>query len=399
MLIKYTHGKIALLFCLMQVLLSTVNEILPYSPQRVIIFLFVLFECIYTFLVRRQTRPSWFCYMIFWGTVSVFCILCGSNMMEDLTDSVYMITTILILELMQDPDVMDQVADFASESRQKILLILWLSLLVIGISVFYPDGYEADGSFRGFMYGSHSMASTVIVIMSIVVLCIDARGGRIRHFFCSETLIMGLSFMIIVYTRGRTFLVPAAVLLWRYLKSLPFVKYQKTIVAIFISACVTILFWNQIIEKFIETFNNPYAKNTMAAITNFRSELWACDFEHFITQSPLRMIFGNGFSFVRQLHEDQLYARLWSHNDFTYLLIGTGITGLGVYFSALTRSAGQFRRRKGSIVYFFAMVIFPMLINGFYIYIHLVWAYFAVFAAQHARDRLLNMKGAANDNV
>ena len=166
---------------------------------------------------------------------------------------------------------------------------------------------------------------------------------------------------------------------------LPFVKYQRTIIAFCLTAMIVVLFWNQIINKFIEALNNPYAKNTMAAITNFRSELWSCDIAYFLEQNPLRMIFGNGFSFVRDLHEQRLNARLWSHNDITYLLLASGLLGLGIYISMIGRSAVQFFRRKGNFLYFAAMVLFPLLVNGFYIYPHLVWAYFIMIVSQHAR--------------
>lgn len=387
MTIRYNHGKLVLFLCLFYILVSPLNEVLPVSMNRVLTLLFICSELAFAVLIHKKARPSMVLYVGYWLAVGLFACMTGPVLSEDLSDTVYMINAVLMLELTMRMDVLDEIQDYVRRKRYIVLTFLFLTLLFIGISALDPESYESNNAFRGYMYNSHSMASTAILVMTVAQLCVDARGMRLKRILCPETLIMVIGTAIVLATKGRTFLIPAAVLLWRYLQMLPLVKWQKNIVAILAFTMVVIVLWDQITEKFIEALNNPYARNTMAAITNFRSELWKCDLEYFAEQSWIGMLFGNGYSFVRELHEVRLTERLWSHNDITYILVASGLVGLGVYISMYIRVGRRFCRKKGNLLYFGAMVIFPMLANGFYIYIALIWAFFMMWVSLYSREK------------
>lgn len=390
MKIRYNHGIVVLFLCLLYIVVSPVNEALPVSFNRIITVLLIASEIMLAVFLRRKAKLSWLLFLVFWGVMGLYSCERGPVLSESISDTIYMFHTILLLELMQDRNVMDEILAYVRKRRRVVLTFLVLALALIGISANGSDAYEENGAFQGFMYNSHAMASTAILIMSAAELCVDARGGRLKNIFCTETLILILGVIIVVATKGRTFLIPAAVLLWRYLQMLPMKKLMKNIVAVVAFAGVVVLLWDSIAEKFIEAINNPWAKDTLAAITNFRSELWKCDFTYFREQGILGMLFGNGFSFVRELHEVRLTTRLWSHNDITYLLVASGLVGLTVYVAMYVRLARNICKKLMDWVYFGAMVIFPMLMNGFYIYNPLVWAFLLVRASLHARDRREN---------
>lgn len=388
MTIRLNHGKLVLILCLFYIVVSPLNEVLPVSMNRILTALFIGFEIVYALLIRKKARSAWVLYLLYWGAVSFVSCLTGPMLSEDLADAVYMINAVLMLELILDAEVLDEILDCFRKHRRLILASLFLALLLIGISALDPDVYEDNGALRGYMYNSHSMASTAILIMTVAQLCVDARGTRLKRVLCAETLLMVIGMVVVLATKGRTFLIPAAILLWRYLHMLPLVQRQRNLVAV--AACVLVAFvlWDEITEKFIEALNNPYARNTMAAITNFRSELWICDLEYFAEQGFLTALFGNGFSFVRELHEVRLTERLWSHNDLTYVLVASGLVGLTVYITMYIRVAKAFCRRKRNLLYFGAMVLFPMLVNGFYIYIPLIWAFLIMRVSLYSREKI-----------
>ncbi len=387
MKIRYNHGILVLFLCLFYILVSPINEVLPISLNRVITLLLIGTEIMLALILRKKAKLSWVLFLVFWGVMGVYSCAKGPILSESISDTVYMFHTVLLLELMQQQKVLDEIITYVGKRRAVVLTFLLLALVLIGITARDGSAYERNGAFRGFMYNSHAMASTTVLIMTAAELCVDARGGRLKSIFCPETLIMVLGVIIVVATKGRTFLIPTAALLWRYLQMLPMKKVIKNIVAVAAFFGIVALLWDSIAEKFIEAINNPWARNPLAAITNFRSELWKCDFAYFGEQNLFGMLFGNGFSFVRELHEVRLTTRLWSHNDVTYLLVASGLVGLTVYFAMYVRLARNICKRMMDWIYFGAMVIFPMLMNGFYIYNPLVWAFFLLRVSLHARDR------------
>lgn len=386
MTIRYNHGKLVLFLCLSYILVSPLNNVIPVSLNRVITLAFIAAEIAFAVLVNRRARPAWVLYVLYWLAVGFFSCLTGVVLSEDLSDVVYMLNAVLLLELVLHDDVLEQMRAYAAGKRGVVLSFLVVTLLLIGISALDPEGFEKDGALRGYMYNSHSMASTAVLVMAMAQLCVDARGEKLKGLLCTETFIMIAGTAIILATKGRTFLVPAAVLLWRYLHMLPIVKMQRRVLAVCASCVLVVVLWDKISVKFIEALNNPYARNTLAAITNFRSELWKCDLTYFTEQGIIGMIFGNGFSFVRELHEVRLTERLWSHNDLTYILIAAGLLGFGVYISMYVRVFRAFCRGRRNLLYFGAMVLFPMLMNGFYIYIALLWAFLIMRVSLYARQ-------------
>lgn len=387
MTIRSTHGKLVLLLCLLYIAVSPVNRLLPVSLNRAVTLLFICVEFAFSFLIQKRAQPAWLLYVVYWLAVGFFSCVKGPVLSESLSDTVYMIHAVLMLELTFQTGTLDEILDYVKRKRKTVLCFLFLAVMLIGISALDADAFEDNNAFRGYMYNSHAMASTAILIMTAAQLCVDARGTKLKRILCPETLLTVIGIAIVLKTKGRTFLIPAAILLWRYLHMLPLVKVQRNLVAVVTCAGVGVLLWDAIAEKFIEALNNPYAKNTMAAITNFRSELWKCDLAYFSEQSLFAMLFGNGFSFVRELHEVRLRQRLWSHNDLTYVLIAAGAVGLGVYVSMYIRVVKRVCRKKGNRLCFFAMVLFPMLVNGFYIYIPLIWAFLLMRASLYARQK------------
>lgn len=388
MKLRIKHGELVILICLLYILVSPINQLLPISLNRMLTLLFVAVELWFAFMIKGKASRAWILLVGYWCTISLIACLRGPLLTENISDFVYILHTVLILELTIHTQIIGDIVYYVRKKKQFVLNMMIITLIMIGITALMPESYEENGAFRGAMYNSHSMASTAILVISVVELCIDVHGKTMKIVFSKETVIILVCFAIILATKGRTFLIPAAVLLWRYLNMFPIKKNQKTFVAVIGFFLIIWLLWDPISEKFIEAMNNEYAKNKLAAITNFRSELWKCDFTNFAEQNWFLKLFGNGYSFVRELHEVKLKARLWSHNDFTYLLVATGIVGIVIYLGMYVRILRRICETRMHWIIYGAMVFFPMFVNGFYIYIALVWSFFLVRVSLYTNTQL-----------
>ena len=144
------------------------------------------------------------------------------------------------------------------------------------------------------------------------------------------------------------------------------------IVIISLVAAILIFPKTSMYEKFITTFNNQYAGDVFAGLSNGRTVFWAADLKSFIDDySFAEKILGRGFSWIKDVNYSITGHRLWAHNDFINLLLSVGIFGLIVYFIVLI---GFFRKIKNKklLVFVLTFVFACALLNGFYLYFPLV---------------------------
>lgn len=375
---KNRHGSIIVLLALGYLLVSPINELLPLSLNRIVTILFMLERLYDTCFVQKRVKMFWIYSMAYWISSSLFAFISGPRFGETLADTIYMLNLFLVVDLLLNRNRTNEIIAYAKANRKRILSVVAITEIIIAISALSPYNYEPNGALRGWMYNSHSMASTAIFAASLVVLCIELNHHRLNKIISIETVEMLIAVVIVLAAKSRTFLIPMAILFWRYLMLLPIKKKQRGLLAIVFFAAGLYILREPIMAKFKEALDNPYAKNTLAAVTNFRSELWKCDLTYFKEESLLHKFFGNGFSFVRQLHEDRLHARLWSHNDITYLLISNGLLGLLSYGLLYSKCIKALCKKKADFLYISAIVFFPMLVNGFYIYGAMVWSFMIV---------------------
>lgn len=372
---KNRHGRFVVLLALGYLVVSPINELLPFSLNRLVTMLFMVEQLYDTCYVQKRVNMFWIYSMGYWISSSLFSFVIGPRLGETLADTIYMINLFLMVELLLNNRRINEIIAYAKASRKKILSVVAVTEIIIAVTALSPYSYEPNGALKGCMYNSHSMASTAILATSLVMLCVELNHHRLNKLISVETVEIIVAVGIVLASKSRTFLIPMAILFWRYLMALPIKKNQRVLVAFVFFVAGLYIAREPIMIKFKETLDNPYAKNTLAAVTNFRSELWKCDLSYFKEESLFHKLFGNGFSFVRQLHEDRLNARLWSHNDVTYLLISNGLVGLLTYGLLYGKCIKAVCKKKSHYLYMGAMVFFPMLVNGFYIYGAMVWSF------------------------
>lgn len=118
-------------------------------------------------------------------------------------------------------------------------------------------------------------------------------------------------------------MLPLAVILYFELRQWITHKTKRRAVIAIMAAVVIMIFpYTSMADKFMETINNPYARDWLSGLTNFRSTLWKGDIDRFAAENWYLKLFGNGFSYTYQLHENLYGVKIWSHNDFLicYLL-------------------------------------------------------------------------------
>ena len=135
-------------------------------------------------------------------------------------------------------------------------------------------------------------------------------------------------------------------------------------------------------NKFEFASGNIYADSLLSAITNGRNEIWLTDILAWANSGPMGIAFGNSFSTIYELNNRVLALSIWAHDDLVMLLYGFGLVGLCLYlaclftlFRSMCASLG-----RGVVMLLVVFILFPMLLNGFFPYQHLVYAYVLLYA-------------------
>lgn len=261
-----------------------------------------------------------------------------------------------------------------AQKQMAFSAVVVISINLLGL--LFGTNYEQTGAYKGFMVTSHSMASTMVLAISNMSLY----KKNIFHII-SVTIMTFLLFA----SQARTFMLPLAVILYFELRQwMPDKIKRRAVIAIAIVSFVLIFPYTSMADKFMETLHNPYARDWLSGITNFRSTLWEGDIDRFVTENWYLKLFGNGFSYTYQLHEALYGVKLWSHNDFFNLLIATGIIGLFGYVWILLNTI--YSLHKDHKIWWFSFLFVTMIFgtaffNGFYLYIAVVFS-FAVLAVR-----------------
>ena len=348
---------------------SSINNILPVSLNRVLLLLFIIL-LIFRQLCHGKIYKRSVCTLMFVAFFSANGIILTKEMSLNIENCIYWVTTIIVLlYISYRENRIALVKEF--QKRQRFIGIsAAITILINLIGFFVGSSFEATGAYRGFMVTSHSMASTMILGMALLLLYPKNKFHVIAVLL--ETLIL-------FATEARTFMLPLAVLLYFELRLwVRDGKRRKFIIVCFMILVVLVLPYTGMAKKFVETLNNPYAVDWLSGLTNFRSTLWEGDICRFMTEPMYYKLFGNGFSYTYELHNELYGMKIWSHNDFFNLLIAVGVVGVICYLYILCSTIRRLHREHQSLFYtmlFSGMIFGTAFFNGFYLYIALVFAF------------------------
>ena len=372
-----TSGNIDLMIACVLVffpLTSSIGKLIPFSINQVLVLLLVLLIILKVLINGKIQIPSMFVilFMIFFAFNG---LVLSTELSLNIENCIYWATTILLLTYIWKEK--NRVALYeAFQSCQKQILLSTILVIVINfVGLLYGTNYELTGAYKGFMVTSHSMASTMI--LSIANLTLYKKNS---FHVVSVTLLT----LFLFASQARTFMLPLAVILYFELRQWITHKTKRRAVIAIMAAVVIMIFpYTSMADKFIETINNPYARDWLSGLTNFRSTLWKGDIDRFAAENWYLKLFGNGFSYTYQLHENLYGVKIWSHNDFFNLLLATGVIGLIGYIYMLLNTILTLHRghRDCFFSFLFTLMIFgTAFFNGFYLYIAVVFA-FEVLAA------------------
>lgn len=356
-------------------LTSSVGELIPFSMNQILVLLLVLL-IILKEIVDGKTQAAIIFVLLYVLYFTVNGLVLSTELSLNLENCIYWATTILLLIYLWKER--NRIALYnAYQNAQKQMAfsaVVVISINLLGL--LFGTNYEQTGAYKGFMVTSHSMASTMVLAISNMSLY----KKNIFHII-SVTIMTFLLFA----SQARTFMLPLAVILYFELRQwMPDKIKRRAVIAIAIVSFVLIFPYTSMADKFMETLHNPYARDWLSGITNFRSTLWEGDIDRFVTENWYLKLFGNGFSYTYQLHEALYGVKLWSHNDFFNLLIATGIIGLFGYVWILLNTI--YSLHKDHKIWWFSFLFVTMIFgtaffNGFYLYIAVVFS-FAVLAVR-----------------
>ncbi|MDO4590655.1 MAG: hypothetical protein Q4B35_04600 [Slackia sp.] len=321
------------------------------------------------------------------GGVALMCLACGASIGQDMSDFVYLVTTVLVL--LYASDARNRDAMLSCFDRHATLLggvafacaLLLLGLLVTGTG--YETSWGGERYFRGLASNEHALASSCCLLLTAALLY-----GQVRAHGLLTAFVVLAATLAILATGARTYLIPLVVVLLCFVRDVASWKWLRVVLYVAMTgAFVLLLLGSGMLEKFEFAFNNEFADSLLSAFTNGRNEIWAHDIGLFAQFDPVRMAFGGSFSQVYASNSQALDLYIWSHDDFVMLLCSAGLAGIVVYIASMASFfKGVARSASGLLVAALAVyVLGPALLNGFYPYQHLVYS--AVFFALYAVER------------
>jgi len=136
---------------------------------------------------------------------------------------------------------------------------------------------------------------------------------------------------------------------------------------------------SEMMNKFSFTIGNQYiANNFIGQFTNGRVNFWKIDINSFQNFGLIEKMFGKGFDFVYSTNKRLYGSEIWAHNDLIDCLLSVGIVGLYIYIyiiGIMLYNISKFIKSKINILLLSFYFIFPLLINGLFLYQHYLYSF------------------------
>ncbi|WP_204554538.1 hypothetical protein [Collinsella intestinalis] len=194
----------------------------------------------------------------------------------------------------------------------------------------------------------------------------------------------------ILETGARTYLIPAAICLILMINEMSMKKWLRMLFYAVAAVAIVVAFSGTgMASKFEFAQGNVWADSMLSALTNGRNEIWATDLCGWASSDLPGVLLGNSFSQIYILNQKALSLYIWAHNDAIMVLYGSGLIGFMLYLSALLACAKAMYRSvsKGEFLLLLLFAGFPLVLNGFYQYQHLVYAFVVLFVIMSCGNR------------
>lgn len=337
-----------------------------------------------------STKRSHLAYlaMLLLVLVSLHSLLSMTDFSQELTDWVYLTSTMLIMSLAASEQTRTRLYNELVQLKPYIILTVGFSTVLLSVLLVTRNGYVVawgEGMyFKGLCNTEHTLASICTLLLVLVVFLARTGSPKIMCIF---------SLLVVLYalleTGARTYLVPAAICSLLLIDEIAKYKWIKIALTGVLVIVGTLVFLSSgMASKFEFAHGNIYANSLLSAVTNGRNEIWLTDLSAWANSGHVGIMLGNSFSKIYELNNSSLTLPIWAHNDFVMVLYGTGIVGFSVYVGSLI---SLFRSMKqsvkwGTFLLLFTFVIFPLCLNGFFPYQHLVYAFLLLYVTRFHDD-------------
>lgn len=325
------------------------------------------------------TRKSHVSYVIALGFIvlSLRSVTVMVNASQEISDWVYLASTLLILGLVTSASSREGVRRALDRYRRYIFFVVMGSiLLLLGLLITrtgYVSAWGEEPYFKGLCNSEHTLASICTLLLVLIVFL--ARTGVSRGACVAFSAVV---LYALLETGARTYLIPASICMLFLIDGLVERRWAKyASVALVFFLCAVAFADSGMASKFDFVRSNVWTDSLINAFTNGRDEIWKTDLAAWADSGSLGLLMGNSFSAIYQLNMAELSLTIWAHNDFIMVLFGTGLIGLGLYAGILIYLFKTMRDtlRAGAFILLAAFVLFPLLFNGFFPYQHLVYAF------------------------
>lgn len=330
------------------------------------------------------TRKSHISYLVALGFIvlSLRSATVMVNTSQEVSDWVYLASTLFILGLVTSASSREGVRQALYLYRRYVIFVVMASvLLLIGLLITrtgYVSAWGEEPYFKGLCNSEHTLASICTLLLVLIVFL--ARTGASRGICIVSSAVV---LYALLETGARTYLIPASICLFFLIDGLVEHKWAKGVLVVLVFFLGAVAFTGSgMASKFDFVQSNVWTDSLLNAFTNGRDEIWMTDLEAWFNSGPLGLLMGNSFSAIYKLNMAKLSLTIWAHNDFVMVLFGAGLIGLGLYAGVLLYLFKTMREslRLGDSLLIAVFVLFPLLLNGFFPYQHLVYAFALLYA-------------------
>lgn len=330
------------------------------------------------------TRKSHISYVVALGFMTLFLrsVTAMTNASQEVSDWVYLASTLLILGLVTSEPSREGIRWALNRYRRHIVFVVVAStLLLLGLLVTHTGYVSAWGEepyFEGLCNSEHTLASICTLLLVLVVFLARTGASRLMCIAASVVVLYAL-----FETGARTYLIPACICMLFLIDSLVERRWAKvSLVVLAFALCAVAFAGSGMASKFDFVQSNVWTDSLFSAFTNGRDEIWLTDIGAWADSGPLGLLLGNSFSAIYKLNMAKLSLAIWAHNDLVMVLYGTGLIGLCLYAGVLCYLLRSMRANLhiGDFLLLAIFALFPLLLNGFFPYQHLVYAFALLYA-------------------
>lgn len=338
--------------------------------------------------ISKKTHVAYIVAMIF-GLIFLHSIAVGASSSQEISEWVYLVSTLLFISVSIPLQSRDDLYRALLKYRRYIVAVVVSSTLLLLILLVTRTGYvTAWGEspyFKGLCNTEHTLASICTLILVFILFL--SRTGKSKLLYCISMMV---AMTAILETGARTYLIPAAICLILMINEMSTKKWLRMLFYAVVAVAIVVAFSGTgMASKFEFAQGNVWADSMLSALTNGRNEIWATDLCGWASSDLPGVLLGNSFSQIYILNQKALSLYIWAHNDAIMVLYGSGLIGFMLYLSALLACAKAMYRSvsKGEFLLLLLFAGFPLVLNGFYQYQHLVYAFVVLFVIMSCGNR------------